>query len=81
MFFATAVVDGVVYQVAHLGLLALDAATGQKRCRLKSHFHFHFDSPPAVVDGTVYIGGSGGWLWALDADTGRERWGSARPTT
>jgi len=28
--------------------------------------------PPAVVDGTVYVGGE--WLYALDARTGEKRW-------
>ncbi|QBS39081.1 PQQ-binding-like beta-propeller repeat protein [Nocardia sp. CS682] len=31
-------------------------------------------SQPAVVDGTVYVGGRNGTFYALDADTGATRW-------
>jgi len=31
-------------------------------------------SQPAVVDGTVYVGGHNGLLYALDAHTGKTRW-------
>jgi outer membrane protein assembly factor BamB len=32
------------------------------------------DSPPAVADDSVYIGSDNGYLYALDADTGKLRW-------
>lgn len=31
-------------------------------------------SGAAVADGTVYVGGHDGWVYALDARTGRKRW-------
>ena len=33
-----------------------------------------YQSSPAVVDGTVYLGGPDGFLNAIDAETGEERW-------
>nr|WP_254646856.1 PQQ-binding-like beta-propeller repeat protein [Streptomyces sp. GbtcB6] len=42
-------------------------------------------STPAVVDGTVYMGSNGWYLWAVDAATGEERWkqetGAARQSS
>jgi outer membrane protein assembly factor BamB len=34
-------------------------------------------STPAVVDGSLYVGSADGWLYALDALSGRERWRAA----
>ena len=33
-----------------------------------------YQSSPVVVDGTVYLGGPDGFLNAIDAETGKERW-------
>ncbi|MEP6493395.1 MAG: PQQ-binding-like beta-propeller repeat protein [bacterium] len=69
--------DGVVH--------AIDVATGHAKWhfdtegkRLKSA-DFGFDrttvqSSPAVANGTVYIGARDGFLYALDAATGTQRW-------
>jgi polyvinyl alcohol dehydrogenase (cytochrome) len=47
--------------------------------RLKWSFVFPFNdgahsSQPAVVDGTVYVGGRNNRFYAIDARTGRQRW-------
>jgi|GEM_PF-778885 len=54
------------------GLLALDAATGQRR------WYFEQCGPvfstPAVQAGKVYFGSKDGWLLCLDAETGQTVW-------
>lgn len=81
-----AVADGVVFAGSLDGsLYAADLETGRLRWRfdtlgrsLKSG-DFGFDrksvqSSPAVADGTVYVGGRDGFLYAVEAATGRQRW-------
>jgi outer membrane protein assembly factor BamB len=81
-----AVSGGVAYVGSMDGsLYAVDAESGKLRWRfdtqgraLKSG-NFGFDrksiqSSPAVADGSVYIGGRDGFLYAVDAATGKERW-------
>ncbi|HZI45510.1 MAG TPA: PQQ-binding-like beta-propeller repeat protein [Ilumatobacter sp.] len=69
--------DGRVY--------AFDRATGAARWKFDTEGvkleskNFGYDrrtvqSSPAVVNGTVFIGARDGWLYALDAATGAERW-------
>ena len=67
-----AVADGVVYAATwDDGLLALDAATGQKKWQYAAGSTI-LDAP-AVAYGTVYITNNGS-LVALDATTGQEKW-------
>jgi alcohol dehydrogenase (cytochrome c) len=35
---------------------------------------YSFEASPLVVDGTMYVTGWDGWVWALDAKTGQELW-------
>ena len=69
--------DGRVY--------AFDRATGALRWKFDTEGvkleskNFGYDrrtvqSSPAVVDGTVFVGARDGWLYAIDAATGAERW-------
>jgi len=53
-------------------LIALDAASGEQRW--ERPFGDPTWSTPAVVDGTVYMGSNGWYLWAVDAATREERW-------
>lgn len=81
-----AVDDGVVYAGDMEGhLYAVDAQTGRERWRFKTvgasldPADFGFDrraviSSPAVVAGRVVFGGRDGFLYAVDAGTGAERW-------
>jgi outer membrane protein assembly factor BamB len=77
---ASAVVtaNGVVYAGRTDAVYALDAADGSERWRFRPPEADRV-SPPAVVDGTVYVGAqgspeAGGRLHALDAADGSERW-------
>lgn len=69
--------DGRVY--------AFDLATGATMWRFETEGtklesgKFGFDrrtvqSSPAVANGTVFVGARDGWLYAIDAATGKERW-------
>lgn len=35
---------------------------------------YAFEATPIVVDGVMYVSGWDGWVWALDAKTGKELW-------
>ncbi len=35
---------------------------------------YSFEAAPIVVDGVMFVSGWDGWVWALDARTGRELW-------
>lgn len=81
-----AIADGVVYAASFDGsLYALELATGRLKWRFDTLGHglksadFGFDrrsiqSSPSVADGIVYFGARDGFLWAVDALTGKERW-------
>ena len=69
--------DGRVY--------AFDRATGATRWKFETEGvklesgKFGFDrrtvqSSPAVSNGTVYVGARDGWIYAIDAATGTEKW-------
>jgi outer membrane protein assembly factor BamB len=69
--------DGRVY--------AFDRATGAEEWKFDTEGvklesgKFGYDrrtvqASPAVSNGTVFIGARDGWLWAIDAATGAERW-------
>ena len=35
---------------------------------------YSFEAAPIVIDGVMYVTGWDGWLWAIDAKTGKELW-------
>ena len=81
-----AVANGRVYAGSADGTLyALDASDGQELWRYHTEGHalesreFGFDrrtiqASPAVADGRVFIGSRDGFLYAVDAATGKEAW-------
>jgi outer membrane protein assembly factor BamB len=81
-----AVANGVVYVGTQRGVVhAIDLGTGKARWRYETagaaleSRKFGYDrttvqSSPAVVDGVVYVGARDGWLYALEAASGTERW-------
>ncbi|HJQ19298.1 MAG TPA: PQQ-dependent dehydrogenase, methanol/ethanol family, partial [Gemmatimonadaceae bacterium] len=50
-----------VFQYAQLGVLANPVT-------------YAFEAAPIVVDGVMYVSGPNGYVWALDAATGRKLW-------
>lgn len=86
VYSSPAIANGVLYVASKDGILyALDAASGAERWRFRVS-EYVTRSSPAVIDGTVYIGGGFGF-YALDATTGAQRWsvpiryaGQASPT-
>ena len=69
--------DGRVY--------AFDRATGAAKWKFETEGvklnsgDFGFDrrtvqSSPAVVNGTVFVGARDGWIYAIDAENGKEKW-------
>jgi alcohol dehydrogenase (cytochrome c) len=50
-----------VFQYAQLGVLA-------------SPVTYSFEAAPIVVDGVMYVSGPNGYVWAIDAATGRKLW-------
>jgi eukaryotic-like serine/threonine-protein kinase len=86
VYSSPAVATGVVYVGGQDGTVhAIDLATGRCRwrfdtegTRLKSA-DFGFDrttvqSSPSVANGVVFVGARDGWLYAIDAASGTERW-------
>ena len=81
-----AVADGRVYTGSADGTLyALDAKSGRELWRFDTEGHtlesgkFGFDrrtiqASPAVADGRVFIGSRDGFLYAVDAATGKQAW-------
>lgn len=67
------VVDGTVYVGLHTEIWAFDAASGEARWRTPVSGHIA-GAAPAVADGTLYTGHSGGVLVALDIADGEVRW-------
>lgn len=86
VYSSPAIANGVLYVASKDGILyALDAATGAERWRFEIS-EYVTRSSPAVVDGTVFVGG-GFAFHAINAATGQERWsvpiryaGQASPT-
>jgi eukaryotic-like serine/threonine-protein kinase len=86
VYSSPAVAGGTVFVGGQDGTLhAIQLADGRAQWRfdtegkkLRSE-NFGFDrttiqSSPAVVDGVVYVGARDGWVYAVDALTGREKW-------
>lgn len=81
---APTVVDGTVYLATNTALSALDAESGDEQWQYgfrDAEGFGMFSSAPAVVDGTVYVGfrqgetqNYNGDVYAVDAETGDERW-------
>ena len=86
VYSSPSIADGIIYVASKTGILyAIEASSGTEIWRA-SVSDYVTRSSPAVVDGTVYIGGGFVFL-ALDAKTGAERWrvpvqysGQATPT-
>lgn len=64
--------NGTVYAGFYKRLHALDAETGDEKWRFKTDGRVM--QPPAIEDGTVYLGSRDGNLYALEAETGEEKW-------
>lgn len=73
---APAVADGGVYVGNASEVYAVDAVTGQPWWRFSTALARIDTTPPAVVDGTVFIGtdDEAGHVYARDARTGRHIW-------
>jgi outer membrane protein assembly factor BamB len=56
------------------GLYAVGLQTGTQKWKFQTGV---LTFSPAVADGVVYAGGNDGFLHAVDAQTGEERWKSA----
>ena len=73
VYSSPAIANGIIYVASKSGFLfAIDARNGTELWRATVS-DYVTRSSPAVVDGTVYIGGGFVFL-ALDARTGAERW-------
>lgn len=69
--------DGRVFAINNEGdLSAIDAVTGTLDWTVDLPYKYSFSSPPTTVDGVVYVVGSGtgGTLYAVDAETGHIVW-------
>ena len=69
-----AVADGILYYVWKSVLYAVDVKTKQPRWQFPAGQYVDIKSSPAVVQGAIYFGSDDGYLYALDAATGRLRW-------
>jgi outer membrane protein assembly factor BamB len=86
LYSAPTISNGLVYVMSKSGMLhAIESTTGVERWTYEVTTYVT-RATPAVIDGTVYIGGGFSFI-ALDAATGEERWsiplqygGQASPT-
>ena len=58
-------------------LYALDVRGRKPRLRWRFEADEELNSSPAYADGTIYIGSDGGYVYAVDAGTGKLRWRAA----
>jgi outer membrane protein assembly factor BamB len=63
--------DGIIFVPGVRNLTALNAQTGEPLWKSSNKSGL---SSPAVVDGTVYVGGEDGSLYALGARSGKQKW-------
>jgi len=78
------VADGVVYVASVNGLYAVDARSGEEKWKYPWGTYYGGHSCPAFSEGVLYIysdsgrphpdGSEGGYLYALDAESGQEMW-------
>ena len=59
---------------ARTGVVPGPGPLGAPAARWRFRAHGPVGSSPAVVDGTAYVGSEAGFLYAVDAATGAERW-------
>src|ERR1700748_2215573 len=59
---------------AHSGVYASAGAAGLKSIKWSFHTHGEVISSPAVVNGVVYVGSDDGNLYAIDQQTGSQKW-------
>lgn len=75
--------DGATVYAGNSGgdVVALDAETGEERWEEPFPAVGQVQSPPTVVDGTVYVttvNGNEGVVYAIDAETGEQQWVTER---
>lgn len=76
-----AVADGVAYlptrawgSDSRSELVAIAIEDGQVQWRFDAGEEEDLESPPSIVDGTIFVGKEDGALLAIDAETGEEQW-------
>ncbi len=86
VYSSPAAAGGTVFVGGQDGVLhAIDLASGRSKWRFSTNgatlksSDFGFDrttiqSSPSVADGVVYVGARDGWIYAVDAATGVQRW-------
>lgn len=76
-----AVAEGLVYINSDSGFFAVDAASGRQAWQIKTGEPVAFDrrwdyfqSSPVYADGAVYFGSVDGFVYAVEAKSGKELW-------
>lgn len=76
-----AVAEGTVFLNNDADFWALDAASGKPKWTLKTgepvafaHRWDYFQSSPTYVDGAIYFGSADGYIYAVEASTGKVLW-------
>ncbi|HTS70523.1 MAG TPA: PQQ-binding-like beta-propeller repeat protein [Terriglobia bacterium] len=76
-----AVAEGLVYVNSDSGFFAVDAATGRPAWQVKTgepvafdHRWDYFQSSPLYAGGAVYFGSADGFIYALEARSGKVLW-------
>jgi len=75
-----AVAEGLVYMNSDSGFFAVDVASGRQAWQIKTgepvafdHRWDYFQSSPVYTDGAVYFGSADGFIYAVEAKSGKER--------
>jgi len=73
--------EGLVYINSDSGFFAVDAASGRQAWQIKTgepvafdHRWDYFQSSPVYVDGAVYFGSADGFIYAVEAKSGKGLW-------